>query len=758
MFEKLRKTVAFVLVLSVLISMLCVTPVVHAAVTDTTEINGWKFAQYSGNDSFHASFKEKASMSVSDEWARSGNKSLKVVYTEKPSGAVYQLYLYSQSLGILEPGTYSFSYTIHAVDENRKSLDKLDTANSINGPRKIYQGLFNSIMTIGSANPSTVGNYTGDELAFGNNAITEFTTITRKFTLAPGYGAAVNGAPSQANIDKFLYFLFEKPLNSVYSKVAAIYLDDIILKKVDASGNPYGENLLVNGSFENNAVQTPSYGEKEVKNEVAMGVAGKISLTWTNPSTAALSNVEIYETTDGTETKLEVDLNKDANGKNTVYLTDQARSRHYYKVVNTYTDGTKTEHILSADASAVVRNYTMVNGWTVVDNKDTALNKSSATLDKRYVKSGNTSLHLKSNKSSWLDSDTMILRTNVKVPVDYTVDDYYKLSMWVKKNKVNGFYARLNDTATNGAFPGFKVLGTDGTTTGNNFYLVQASSGTTTVWTHGWQYFETIFKTSDLAQTWTAGANMQFNIKLFNGAEDIWIDDVSLVKCDSAGCPVSGAAELMANGGFEVADDYVVEGFEAGDVNAVAGDGEITVSYGEIASGKKVNVYFRKTNGALDFKGSLYEDKTSYTFKNLENETEYKIVFAQADVRTGLEQETPVEVSATPMPPAYVIGEYVIKNSSGAMVGETIIPDTYSATIDVKNNTVTEGFPACFIYAVYEGNTLVDVDYQSENIMKGNSKKFELTNIKVGQNQTFKLFLWEDFDTLNILKKHWAAK
>ena len=755
----LKRTIALIAVLSVLATMLCVAPVAYAAtpVTDTTEINGWKIAQYSSDDTYHDAFKANASMSVSGEWARAGKNSLKIVYTAMPSGssAKHDLYLRAQSIGILEPGTYNLSYTVHAVDADRNSLDHVDSANSISAPRNIYQGLFRCWMENGTepVNIKTIGNLTGDKFSdFSGNGSTEFTTIERTITIPAGKGAAKATAPTQGEIDEFLYFKFSQPINTKYNKVAAIYIDDITLKKVDASGNAYGENLLVNSSFENNAVQTPSYGEKAVKNEVTMGVEGNISLTWYNPSTSALSDVELFEITDGTETALDVTLDKKPNAKNSVVLNDPAKKRHYYKVVNTFTDNTKAEYIMSADASAKMRNHLLVNGWTVVDNKDTALNKSSAYLDKKYVKSGNTSLHLKSNKSAWDHNDVINVKTTVTVPADYTADDYYKLSMWVKKNNVNGFFARLN---SNGAFPGFKVLKEGSTATDNNFYLVQTSSGTTTVWTHGWQYFETIFKTSDINQTWIAGKAMPFEIKLYNNAEDVWIDDVSLIKCDAKGAPVSGASELFVNGGFEVADDYSVIGFEDGDVTATAGDGEITVSYDEIASGNKVNVYFKKTNGALDFKGSLYSDKTSFTYKNLENEKEYTIVLAQADIITGLEQETPVEVSATPMPPAYVIGDYVIKNSSGAIVN-TITAGTYSATIDVTNNTVTAGYPACFIYAVYEGEELKAVDFEYESLAKGVSKTFELTNITVGENQSLKLFLWQDFETLNILKEHWS--
>ena len=44
---------------------------------------------------------------------------------------------------------------------------------------------------------------------------------------------------------------------------------------------------------------------------------------------------------------------------------------------------------------------------------------------------------------------------------------------------------------------------------------------------------------------------MPFEIKLYNNAEDVWIDNVSLIKCDASGAPVSGATELFANGGFD---------------------------------------------------------------------------------------------------------------------------------------------------------------------------------------------------------------
>lgn len=745
-------------VMTLVLSCVCVPVAFAAAKTETVgEINGWKLIMYSGNDSFHDTFKSESSISVSSEWARAGSNSIKIVYPKKPDGttAGFWLGLSAQSIGILEPGTYKLTYSLHAVDAEGNELDQATYATS---PRNIYTS-YHTPDLYGSSVYQTIGNGSGDALSFGSGTNGKFTEITRTTSLTSEFrvdsnnnkimGAYRSSAPTQSQIDTFLTIKFATPFGSyakgVTSKPAAIYIDEISLKR-DGSD----EELLVNGSFENNN-DTITYSEKAVVADTAVATLGKVALTWKNPS-KALKSVKLYEITDGNETLVEgFTENLTAGYKNSVDLTYEDRVRRYYKVVNTFTDDEVSEFILSADTSVKQRDYTLVDGWTAKDNGEYGyINKTVANIDTSIKRNGNSSLHIRSGRSSYANNRKLDIFQTLPALDSHVATGYYKMSMWVKKNNSDSFFTRIN----NQAFPGWKADGTN-----NNFYLIQLSANNTTAYTHGWQYFEYVFSPSVNTElgltTWTEGAAFNWAISQFDSADDVWVDDVTFIKCDANGKALDGATNLVTNGGFELAEDFAVEGFSADDVTLEGADGQITVSYPEITAGEKVNIYFTDENGIKEFKGSLYEDKQGFTFKNLVNKKDYTITVAKADAVTGVEQEEAVVKTCAPVPPAVVIGEYVLSDAEGVKENAKT-PGTYSVTLNVKNNMVDDGYTAYLIYALYNSdNEMIDFDYDNNNgqaISVDNEYTYALSNITVGEGETLKVFFWDGFTKINPIK------
>ncbi|MCI5970541.1 MAG: hypothetical protein MRZ29_05270 [Oscillospiraceae bacterium] len=742
----LKKLCAMCVMLTLIISCICVPSAFAAATTETVaEINGWKLIMYSGNDTLHNAFKNECSISVSNEWARGGHNSVKIVYPNKPnsSTASYWLGLSAQSIGILEPGTYVLKYSLHAVDADGNELDQ--TATNVTSPRNIYQGKLTSLLN-GSSVTQTIGNGSGDSLSFGLGANGRFTEITRTTTIsATGSGAYRTSAPTQAQLDEFLTIRFATPF-SAYSNVtpAAVYIDEISLKR-DGSN----EELLVNSSFENNNI-TPTYGNKEITAYTAVGTNGNVALTWKNP-VETLKSVDLYDITDGNETAVEgFSENLTAGYKNVVDLTNVAKERRYYKIVNTFSDDSVSEFILSADASANQRNYTLADGWTVKDNKANGyINKTVVDIDTAIKHSGNSSLHIRSGRSEYKDNEKLEIYQTLPALDDHVTTGYYKMSMWVKKNNADSFFTRIN----NQTFPGWKV---DGSKDGNNFYLIQLNANNTTEYTHGWQYFEYVFSpsadTSLGLTTWTKGAAFNWAISQFDTADDVWVDDVTFIKCDANGKTIDGAENLVTNGGFEISDSDKVTGFTQSDVTATPSDGEITVSYPEIAAGEKVNIYFTNEYGKKEFKGSFYEDKQGFTFKNLVNKQNYEITVAKADAVTGIEQDDAVVLTASPVPPAVVIGDYILYDANGE-AADAKTAGTYSIKLNIANNTVDEGYKAILIYALYDAdNKMIDFDYDEKTVAVDTNEDFLVSNIEVENGYVLKAFLWDGFNTIKPLK------
>lgn len=773
MLKKLLKKLCVMCTAATLLLSCIGVPSVFAETSETVEeINGWKFIMNSGNDGFHNTFKSDCSVSVSNEWAKDGSNSLKIVYPHKPisagtgaeSGAIFKIILSAQSIGILEPGTYKISYSLRAVDAAGNVLDAEGNQRSLHGGKSkpILSGSDNVTATIGNGKGSV--NLTADAVSSGTGTYSgNYTTVARTATISKVYTGTEteeekkanptlincpsrNTAPSASTIDKFFTIEFATPFNKYTGfDVAALYVDDIKLTR-DGSN----ENLLVNGSFEDNDIQ-PVYGSKAVVADTAVGTNGNIALTWKNPS-EPLKSVELFDITDGNETAVNgFAENLEKGAKNSVVLEGVEKKRHYYKVVNTFTDDTVSEFILSANANDNLREGTLVEGWTLKDSKAGYINKTVADIDTNIKHSGNSSLHIRSGRSVYSYSEYLgISQALPALDSHVTNEGYYKMSMWVKKNNSAAFFTRIN----NQVFPGFRV---DGTKSGNNFYLIQLGPNQTAK-SHGWQYFEYVFSPAkdtilELNNAWTEGASaLNWVISQYDTADDVWIDDLTFVKCDENGKTLDGEQNLITNPGFEFDENTdTVEGFINSDVTLTPSDGAITVSYPEINDGEKVNIYFTE-NGIKEFKGSLYDDKTEFTFKNLENKKDYEITVAKANAKTGIEQSDAVVKTAAPVPPAAVLGDYVLSNAEG-VVTNAKTPGTYSIKLNVRNNTVDDGYRAVLIYAVYDSeNKMTDFDFCDKTIAVDENKDLEVKDIVIKEGDVLKVFCWNGFDTIKPLK------
>ena len=92
---------------------------------------------------------------------------------------------------------------------------------------------------------------------------------------------------------------------------ARLFLDEVSCYMLDDEGNPTGENLIVNGGFENEITNVSK--AKDVENVSAIGKIGSAELSWTNPDDSNFLKAKIY-IADGSEIREIKTLKKGETG------------------------------------------------------------------------------------------------------------------------------------------------------------------------------------------------------------------------------------------------------------------------------------------------------------------------------------------------------------------------------------------------------------------------------------------------------------
>ena len=110
-------------------------------------------------------------------------------------------------------------------------------------------------------------------------------------------------------------------------------------------------------------------------------------------------------------------------------------------------------------------------------------------------------------------------------------------------------------------------------------------------------------------------------------------------------------------------------------------------------------------------------------------------------------------MTASPVPPAVVLGEYVLSNADG-VASDAKTPGIYSIKVNVANNTYDDGYKAVLIYAVYDAeNKMIDFNFDEQTIAVDTNKDLEVKDIEINDGYVLKAFLWNGYDTIKPLKQ-----
>ena len=526
---------------------------------------------------------------------------------------------------------------------------------------------------------------------------------------------------------------------------AEIYLDDVEICLYEG-GSAAGENMIVNGDFEESAAP-------EKISDFAYSQDGtKTVLSWTNQkhySRLFLDGEEIAVLAPGVGAYVFSDLIKDqvytasvcaigANGldseKSSVEFkfgeiqVKPAEGREKYQPKNVIMRGSVISWNNPATAPSAIDIYRVENGVSTYLLSGTTL--TAGTL---------TSLDLGEDSGKYRMKFTFPDQSETEYFVQKTDATYSTCNSWragfadatclfeltdqnPKEGKYCFHYFRNTYANTILYYDGDKTKMESGKTYRFSFWYRGSGYTQLNVSVGGGIACEpdaNVWKKAEFDFT-PESALSELYFQMADGMADIYLDDIQVYLLENG--EVTGA-NLFGNGDFETTS---VIG-KTTNVSAVSEDGTATISWNppQDADCVGVNVYL---NG--DLKGHFLSDQTSVTLSGLENNKKsvVKIVGISAHYEPV---GTPVEISVIPEADKYSVGEVVLKNAGGRLSALSAGALTVSSL--VKNNQESEK-GAQILAALYVDGELVSLSCGEVLLAAGESKQAE-AKITVSEEQ-----------------------
>lgn len=349
------------------------------------------------------------------------------------------------------------------------------------------------------------------------------------------------------------------------NSVNMIYIDNITLTKKGEQ-----QNLIVNGSFEQNKLVNKTKISNLIAYPTASGTSGTVS--WRNPETN-VSGIKLY-VNDEEKTDLTYDLS--ANAINSCLLSGLTEGNEYtIRLDMTTSNGTDSQSAVlkpkSGNAKAL-QSRENCGAWEIIGSDyDGSYADMSVDLDKDTKYSGTASLRFNSNMNG--------VKPNVYVAIQQA------LVLNTNKDYKVSFKAKLDD----GTIPYLLRLGNlENVSLEKNVTFVKEDEDR-----NGWVTLSAVVSDFDdeLAEYpyEAADYNGAYALVFTNGAENIWIDDISAYVLDENGNEIG--ENLISDGGFELTKNYKTE--KTGFTNIV--DGEVweldSITSGVITASKKIECY-----------------------------------------------------------------------------------------------------------------------------------------------------------------------
>lgn len=491
--------------------------------------------------------------------------------------------------------------------------------------------------------------------------------------------------------------------------------------------------VLTMDGDENNLISDPSFEEYEetddeteydtteyqLTNFCAAPANEAMVLSWVNPASAELQEVKIYDITDG-EQKLVAD-NIDSTPSNTVVYAVEGLTngqKYVYEIVFSYQ--TKSDYVYIAGGVPAVKKARDYGAWSLAKGTgDIGICPGETTIDGNVVHGGNASLKYVSNIDRSKEEFQQYIYLNTMNAIGMSKNKKYRFGFWVKGDNVR------RDPQIHVGFVTF-----DG----------QAHGHPELAGTYDWKYVEYDYTYDRQNILWMI---------LDGEADALWYDDITCYELDENGEPTG--ENLLRNGDFEglVSTDTS----QIKNLTATAGSGTVTLKWdipNDNYSG--ANIY-QLVFGEYEFRGRVDSNISEITLSGLSKDKEYTYKVVPVN-NCNLEGEG-ASATVTTLFPDYEFGTAILLRDD---TQETKVngAGTYSVSLPVKNNLLSEGFAYEQLVGVYKDGILVNV-YSTKETVQKSSKKAEpkkvVTSFTIPDDESYEVefFVIDSRDKLNVL-------
>jgi len=452
-----------------------------------------------------------------------------------------------------------------------------------------------------------------------------------------------------------------------------------------------------------------------------------VSISWKNPSTDTLSEIQVYNISSGELVLVSDEIPTDP--ERVVYFIEKgliSGMDYTYKIVFSYTDKEDYIYYMGGQPSPKVSSMKF-GAWTFENEMGGAAGytPSNAYIDTTEAHSGEASFKMYMN-SSLLSSDGMAGNIFMKLwqTVPLEAGKTYKIGFWIKGEEVgSNVCANMRFDLFNGMY-GRDVVGSKGT--------------------YDWKYVE---------YRYTYGLDDAHDQNIFlmhyeGYAKGIWVDDV---ECHEVNEDDEAIGEnLFINSGFEELNKAATA--EIQKLTAEPVNNGISFSWKNVGSDCcGINIY-QKIFDEYEYRGTLESGITAFTMTSLEPGAEYTFKFVPYNTEY-LEGES-VEITQKTLIADYIIDMPVL-TYGGIETDNISNAGTYKISVSAKNNALEDGLDFEIIAFLYNAdNTPVKAYSTKASVVKRHEKapyttKSLLVNVPEGNGQYMEVYVLDSRGSLS---------
>jgi len=438
-----------------------------------------------------------------------------------------------------------------------------------------------------------------------------------------------------------------------------------------------------------------------------------LNISFWNPKADNISEITLDRIINGEEVRVQdTSFKLSNNAINEYEINGLTKGEKYsFKLNCTFADGTKQSAVFDGIAGTV-EHPSKVNGWVPYWSIGAAENTPAIVrFDTTEKHSGESSVYINAPFDGIASSRYVMYQCN---GIAFKAEESYTIGFWAKANNCASvvFYAGWSN--------GTKAV---------DYKNI----------TDKWEYHEITMKNLPANGT-------QLLILVRDKCEDLWIDDISVIKdgeennlISNPECEVESVVDLEAllNVKYEAMDKKV----------------RLTWTNALLNQTECVNIY--DLHGETQsFKGK-YSDNEAIVY-DLINDKEHTLILKPLD-KNGKEGKE-VRVKVVPTAPAYSLlneqfskdNQIIDKVESGNIVGSVL----------VKNKSMGDDFKVTLIAALYDGEEMVTYGISENTVLqKENSEEEEELTVNITvpddadeKDYQLKLFMWDSVKDKNILK------